>query len=415
MFKQLNKIVNGGYFLIVAAILGLFLANLPSFEIFTYLAHLPLPLPFNINLNLESGVEEGLLTVFFFNVGLDLKHEFIFGPFNNPKRAGLPVIAALGGVIVPAIIFLSVVVLTGQNSLIQGWAISSVTDIALSLSVLSFAINYLVKNPKILTNLQNNKVNLQGNVMRLKINKIRTWLMTIAVADDIFGIIIIALFYSRTVNLINLLFCLTSLLIWAAGTRFDSSAKWVLLIPCALFAWYFMLKSGIHTAILGVLLGLTVSTKKQVNNWKSQIVKYRDLTFLISGLVVLPIYIFFKMRINFWQIYNNILYSQNSKEIIFVMLAIILGLVLGKPLGIILFTFLANKFTAFSLPKDITIKHIIGIGFLAGIGFTVSLLIADLSFISTIIVSASYLAVIVGSVISGIIGYLFFVKKLNTE
>ncbi|MDR2799097.1 MAG: Na+/H+ antiporter NhaA, partial [Bifidobacteriaceae bacterium] len=387
--KKLEQFANTGYLLIAAAVLGLLISNLPTYQGFQNISNAIIQIPF-LHISIENFVEEGLLAIFFLNVGLDLKHEFIFGPFNNPKKAGLPIIAAAGGVILPASIFAIIIFATSNYDLLSGWAIPAVTDIALSLAVLSFATPKIKRNEK---------------------SHIRTFLMTLAVADDIFGIMIIALFYSHTLNLPNLLFSLTGVVIWSAFTRFDAKGKWFILIPIAILSWYFMLESGVHTAIIGVLLGFTVNSAPKKGNWKSRIVKYENLTALFSGLFVLPIYIFFKMKINFSEIFNNILNGQNGQQLSILIIAVFTGLVIGKPLGIICFTKFTNRFTSFSLEKSITNADLYSIGFLAGIGFTVSFLIADLSYLAAITISAARLGIIIGSLISAIVGFLIFRKK----
>ncbi|MDR3151881.1 MAG: Na+/H+ antiporter NhaA [Bifidobacteriaceae bacterium] len=395
-FNKSIKFVNSGYLLIFAAVLGLVMANLPTYNIFTQFSEHQIYLPFYINLSMEKLAEDGLLTIFFLNVGLDLKHELLFGPFNNKKKAVLPIISAAGGVIVPALVFLFIVFFTGQFQIFaSGWAISSVTDIALSLAVLSFIFS---KN--------NSKID------KLSAKSSKTFLMTLAVADDIFGILIITFFYSRSVNFIYLLFAFIIVCVWRFFSRFDSSFKWIILVPLGLAAWYFTFRSGVHTAIIGVVLGLAIISLPKKGNWKSRIVKYRDFTDIFSKIFVLPIYIFFKMRINFFEIFNDILNSQISQSAGLVLVAIAAALMIGKPLGIFSFTYIFNRWTPFVLEKSLNLKFLLGVSCLAGIGFTVSFLIADLSFISPIVVSASRLGIIIGSVFSGFFGYLVF-KKTN--
>ncbi|MDR3116939.1 MAG: Na+/H+ antiporter NhaA [Bifidobacteriaceae bacterium] len=394
---KLTKFVNSGYLLIFAAVLGLVLANLPTYNIFDEFSKYQIHLPFYMNLSVENLVEEGLLTIFFLNVGLDLKHEFLFGPFNDKKKALLPIISAAGGVIVPALFFLSIVFFAGQfQVLASGWAIPSVTDIALSLAVLSFIL-----------------LKKFNDSDKLFVKSSKTFLMTLAVADDIFGILIIALFYSRSVNFIYLFFALIFVCVWRLFSQFDSSFKWLILVPLGLAAWYFTFKSGVHTAIIGAILGFTIAAAPKKNNWKSRIVKYRDFTSVISGLFVLPIYIFFKMKINFIEIFNTVLYSETSYSVIIVIAAIAMALAIGKPAGIMLFTYISDRWTPFTLESSLNLKNIWSISCLAGIGFTVSFLIADLSFISPIIILSARLGVIIGSLLSVFLAYLFCVKNIE--
>ncbi|MDR2748998.1 MAG: Na+/H+ antiporter NhaA, partial [Bifidobacteriaceae bacterium] len=386
---KLENFVSSGYLLIAAAVLGLLLSNLPTHQAVDSFINTTFDYHF-FRFTVDNIVEEGLLTIFFLNVGLYLKHEFIFGPFNNPKKAALPIIAATGGVIVPTVIFTIVALSTSNSEIMSGWAIPSVTDIALSLAVLSFAI---------------------GKIKSASSSHIKTFLMTLAVADDIFGIIIIALFYSKTLYLPNLFFSILLVAVWSIFSRFDPKAKWLILAPVAILSWLFMLESGVHTAIVGVLLGFTVNSSPKKGNWKSRIVKYEKISALVSGLIVLPVYIFFKMNINFAEIFGNLVSqssSSHSNQMPVLMLAIVLGLLIGKPFGIITFSRVSNRFTPFKLDKSISSRSLSGIGALAGIGFTVSFLIADLSYASSVTVAAARLAIIIGSLISAAIGFAIF-------
>lgn len=417
--------------LFVAAILAAILANSPlapaylsffegkvSFQMgeFNLLSHNGEPL------TVLAFVNDALMTVFFFMVGLEIKRELLVGEISSLRKAALPFIAACGGMIFPVMIY-SIICIQGSREGLNGLAIPMATDIAFSLGVLS----------------------LLGKRVPLGM---KIFLTAFAVIDDIGGILVIALFYSTHLAFGYLLFSLIFFFILYLGNRYNVNNKsFYLIIGVAI--WYLFLQSGIHSTIAGVLIALFVPAKPKLkigryiesirryikrfpiskedsivlNNEQIETLKRLEsasdnvispLQSMEDGLhrfvnfFILPVFAFTNA---------GVVLGGNITDVLGgVTLAVALGLILGKFSGIFLFTFLAIKTKIVSIPKGASLKSLAGIALLGGIGFTVSLFIANLSFSnSPLLLNQAKLGVILGSIISGILGYLVLHFTLPKE
>ncbi|MCI7552087.1 MAG: Na+/H+ antiporter NhaA [Actinomycetaceae bacterium] len=362
----LRKETTGGIALIVAAVIAIILANSPLadkyFAVRDFVIGIPIP-GLHLELSVGSWAADGLLAVFFFLVGLELKKEFVAGDLRDPQRALVPVVAAFGGVAVPAIIFAAIN--AGSSETLGGWAIPTATDIAFAVAVLALIGSHLP-------------------------SPLRLFLLTLAVVDDLIAICIIAIFYTDEIHLTALaLFFIPTMIYAILVQKFPGFfathrwAPWLILLPLGIIAWAFLHEAGIHATIAGVVLGFTVPVRKKTSAPTPEGVaddaglatvfehSYRPLS---SGVAV-PIFAFFSagVALGGWSGFTSSLVSP-------VALGVILGLVFGKPIGISLSTFLLTKFTRASLDDAVKWIDLIGVGFLAGIGFTVSLLVGELSF-----------------------------------
>ena len=328
----------------------------------------------------EHWINDGLMTIFFLLIGLELEREIYQGELSNIKDALLPIFGALGGMLIPAGIFLLFNYGTATQS---GAGIPMATDIAFALGILSLLGNRVPTSLKI-------------------------FLTALAVIDDLGAIIIIAIFYTKTLLWTNLFIALGIwLLLFLIG-----KLKVRNLIPYLIGGvamWYFMLHSGVHATITGVLLAFAIPFGNGGEKSTSYILQH----FLHKpvAFIILPIFALANTAIVFSGDISQILTENNS-------LGIALGLIVGKPLGIFLFAFLAVTFGLCKLPSDLNWKSIFGVGLLAGIGFTMSIFIALLSFKEDIkIQDEAKFAVLIGSVISGLMGYSFlkYFGKKKTE
>jgi NhaA family Na+:H+ antiporter len=281
MLRVLLKIesrVNPGLLLLGAGIFALGWANLPKLNsAYFHLAEFTIPLgqlglselP---DLTVEELVRDFLLAIFFFGIGLELKQEFTVGTLRSPKSAILPIMAACGGMLVPSLVYLAITLGSGNSGLISGFAIPTATDIAFSVGILA--------------------------LIGKKIHPaVRIFLLTLAVTDDILGIMVIAIGYSTSLNFVFLLFCLVTLLIFFGVVRIYHPISYLLGPILGLTAWYFMFASGIHPAISGVALGLCMSSKTSPTRTRSRAQIMLVGLSPISDLIVLPIFAFFQLGV----------------------------------------------------------------------------------------------------------------------
>lgn len=354
----LRKETVGGGLLVLAALAAIVWANSPAAGVYTALRDFRIgPEALHLDLSIGAWAADGLLAVFFFLVGLELKREFVAGDLRDPRRAMVPVVAAAGGVIVPALIFAALNL--GQPGLLRGWAIPTATDIAFAVAVLAVIGSHLPA-------------------------ALRTFLLTLAVVDDLIAIAIIAVFYTADLNLPALAATAIPVALYALVVRsfrplFGETrwAIWVVLLPLGIVAWALLHASGIHATIAGVVLGLIVPVRRRDGRTDvpglSEIFEHR-LRPLSAGFAV-PVFAFFSAGVTVGGVAG--LWSALTDT---VALGIIAGLVLGKPIGILLTTWLLTRVTSARLDDTVKWIDLVGVGLLAGIGFTVSLLIAELSF-----------------------------------
>lgn len=357
----LRKETVGGILLVTAAVVAIIWANSPVSDSYFALRDFRVGYePWHLELSLGAWAADGLLAVFFFLVGLELKREFVAGDLRQFSKSIVPVAAAVGGVVVPAVIY-ALINLTSPETL-RGWAIPTATDIAFAVAVLAIIGSHLP-------------------------SALRIFLLTLAVVDDLLAISIIAIFYTNEIQLGPLLLALIPLAIYTIlaqkyrrffGTK--AWAAWVILLPLALVTWALVHASGVHATVAGVLLGFAIPViRSQASGGPgngpglSEIFEHRFRP--ISAGIAVPVFAFFSagVAIGGW---DGLVSAATDP----VAIGIVVALVLGKPAGILGTTWLLTKTTKASLDRSLKWIDVFGVSLLAGIGFTVSLLVAELSF-----------------------------------
>jgi Na+:H+ antiporter, NhaA family len=357
----LRKETVGGALLVAAAVIALVWANSPASDSYFALRDFKVGYePWHLELSLGAWAADGLLAIFFFLVGLELKREFVAGDLRQINKSIVPVAAAAGGVVVPALIY-AAINLTSPETL-RGWAIPTATDIAFAVAVLAIIGSHLP-------------------------SALRIFLLTLAVVDDLIAISIIAFFYTSDLHVMPLLLALIPLAIYtflAQKYRYlfgrKAPAAWVILLPLGVVTWALVHSSGIHATVAGVLLGFAVPVLRsqaaggpEAGPGLAEIFEHRFRP--ISAGVAVPIFAFFSagVAVGGWEGLRSALADP-------VALGIIVALVLGKPIGIMGTTWLLTKTSRAELDKSFKWIDVFGVSLLAGIGFTVSLLVAELSF-----------------------------------
>ena len=345
----------GGAILLAAATFALVWANSPwaaSYKALTVFHVGTDDLGLHLNLTLSAWAADGLLAIFFFVVGLELKREFVAGDLRDPRRAALPIAAAIGGMVVPALIFAAFTAGAGAEAT-RGWAIPTATDIAFAVAVLAVISTHLPA-------------------------ALRTFLLTLAVVDDLLAITIIAVFYSTKVNVTALLLALIPLAIFAVLAQRRVRSVW-LLLPLAVATWALVHESGIHATVAGVLLGFAVPVLRSERDGPGEgpglAEHFEHLVRPVSTGFAVPVFAFFAAGVSFGG-YDGIVTALRDP----VALGIVAGLVVGKTIGVFGTTRLLAAFTHASLDASLRWIDVFGVAILAGIGFTVSLLIGDLAY-----------------------------------
>lgn len=377
----------GGALLLLATAAALTLANTPAVDWYESVRDFSFgPESLHLNLSVSTWAADGLLAIFFFVVGLELKEELVAGRLRNPRRAAVPVAAAVGGVLVPALIFLVIAMSAGGDAM-RGWAIPTATDIAFAVAVLAVVGRFLPP-------------------------ALRVFLLTLAIVDDLIAITIIATFYTDNIELLWLLLALVPLALFTIAVRRGVRAWWVLL-PLALVMWALVHASGVHATVAGVLLGFVVPvhptprTRVRVRTDDDGTVVYDGLAAhfaerwgLVATLAAVPIFAFFAAGVTIGGLEG--LRSAFTDPIT---IGIIAGLVIGKPVGILGMTFLLTRHRSFGLDPTLRWPDMLGVSFIAGIGFTVSLLVGELAFGQASVADEHVkIGVLVGSLIAAIIG-----------
>ncbi|QHG08845.1 Na+/H+ antiporter NhaA [Moraxella osloensis] len=388
VFNQFKKFLAhdmaAGIVLAFAAVLAMLVANSPLSDIYEHFLHLPISIKigsFSINHYLLHWINDGLMVVFFFLVGLELKREMLVGELSEVKKVVLPAIAAVGGMMVPAIFYAA---FNYQHAdLMKGWAIPAATDIAFALGVLT----------------------LLGNRVPAAL---KVFLASIAIFDDIGAIIIIALFYSSGLSMAALTWVGVCLVILWLMNRFNVT-RTTAYIMIGVLLWAAMLKSGIHATLAGVLLALFIpmTDNKHPEHSPLESVEH-DLQDTVS-FIILPIFAFANAGIYLGGTgLSSLLHT--------VPLGIALGLLLGKPIGVMLFSWLGVKLGLASLPTNVDWRQVFGVAILCGIGFTMSLFIGGLAFAGLEVKPFDErIGIILGSLLAGILGYFYLKKVLPTH
>ena len=363
----------GGILLLVAAGLALILANSPLQGFYAELSAFRIgPAALHLDLPLSAWAADGLLAVFFFVVGVELKHELFAGSLRQPQQAAVPVIAAIGGMIVPAALFIGLLLLLGDPAAWHGWAIPTATDIAFALAVLAIFGRGLPR-------------------------ALRTFLLTLAVVDDLLAIIVIAAFYTASIHPLSLFASAAAIALFGLLIRLRR-LRWWLLIPIGVIAWAFMHASGIHATIAGVALGFTVPAFAIHNEPHPRTHQLDNTVRPFSAGFALPLFAFFAAGVT--------VIGGGAADLLGqpVLLAALIGLVAGKLIGVLGTTALVTRLTPFRLPDSIGLRDLLPIGFLCGIGFTVSLLITELSFKDGPHFGAAKVGILAGSFLAAILG-----------
>ena len=408
----------GGFLLIVATIIALVWANSGYYGIYHHIFHeINAGFSFGnfeLKFSLQHWINDGLMAIFFFMVGLEIKREVIAGELSTLKKASLPIAAAIGGMLFPALIY--VIFNAGNPQQISGWGIPMATDIAFALGILS---------------LLGNKVNIN----------LKIFLTAVAIADDLGAILVIALFYTDTINLRELVNAGIFLLILLGANKLGVRRTAFYAIVGFLGVWLSFMFSGIHATIAGVLIALTIPVRTKVteNQYVDEVVLLvgqfekakpnnkalltQEQSHLVSKISRLtdnaqtplqklehtlhPLIVYFILPL-FALANAGVHIEGNIINMLFhpVALGIMTGLILGKFIGISLFTRLMVKFKLAALPEGVTWKHISGVGLLAGIGFTMSIFISGLAFADEAMVQVAKISIFAASLISAIVGLL---------
>lgn len=369
--NQNNQEIVGGLILFVAAFVAILINNSPLSIYYGMLETINVKLGIEnlvIDKNLMHWINDGLMAIYFLYIGLEIKREIISGALSKPSNIIIPAIAALAGLAVPSLIYLSI----NYDANITGWAIPSATDIAFTLGILALLGSRIPAKLKLLV-------------------------VTIAIFDDIAAIVIIAIFYTKSLSLLSLslgtLFIL-AMIICNRVFKVNRSSVYVVL---GFFAWFCTIKSGVHATLAGFTTALCIPFRENDKDSPANFMEESLHPWVIY--FILPVFAFANAGINF---------SGMSISIIFepITLGIILGLLVGKQLGIFSILAISKKLKLFKLGESFSSSQIYGISLLCGIGFTMSLFIGTLAFDDNYTLSAIKVGVIVGSLLSGICGYI---------
>ena len=350
----LSKETIGGALLLTGAVVALIWANSPGSGAYEALrAYTVGPSALHLDLSLATWAADGLLAVFFFVAGLELKREFIAGDLRDPRRAAVPIAAAVGGVLIPAALYLLINTIRSGGDR-TGWAIPTATDIAFALAVLAVIGRFLP-------------------------TALRTFLLTLAVVDDLIAITIIAVFYTAHLSVLPLLAALLPLGLFTVLVQ-RRVRSWWLLLPPAFAVWALVHASGVHATVAGVLLGFAVPVIRSQKNGGPEagpgLAEHFEHRFRpLSAGIAVPLFALMSAGVTLGGIRGLTAAVTDP-----VAIGIMAGLVLGKPIGILLATWSVSRFTRATLDSGLTWIDVVGVSVLSGIGFTVSLLIGELAF-----------------------------------
>ncbi|MBT1175138.1 Na+/H+ antiporter NhaA [Bifidobacterium sp. LC6] len=381
-----------GLIMLSFALIGLVCANLPwTYHLFETIAETHIGIPHtNINLPIGHWAQDGLLTIFFLTVGLELKQELTTGSLSNPKAAAVPMLCAVGGMLAPPVLFLLTIAVFSQygpgdtGSLIltttgssipfgemaHGWAVPTATDIAFSLAVLALFAKALP-------------------------GSIRAFLMTLATVDDLLAIILIAVFFS-SVNawywFVGIAVCAV---IWSMLVRMRR-VPWIAVAVVGILAWVMMFEAGVHPTLAGVVVGLSTPSREVFGETTPRAARYAEKLQPFSALLALPIFALFATGVHFEELSPALMLSP-------LVIALVVALAVGKPLGIITTAWLATHVGGLRMAKGLRVRDMIPTACACGIGFTVSFLIASLAYSNPELSAEARFGVLVGSLVSAVI------------
>ena len=363
-----------GILLLLAAIAAIVVENSFLSDSYSKLLHSSISFKisnFAIDKDLHHWINDGLMAIFFLLVGLEIKRELIQGHLSTRQQFSLPAVAAIGGITVPAIIYISLNF--GNDVTTNGWAIPTATDIAFALGV----------------------VTLLGDRVPISL---KVTLVAIAIIDDLMAIIIIATFYTSDVSIYYLLLAAvaTSVLFLLNKKQINKLSPYVIL---GILLWMFVLKSGIHASLAGVLLAQFIPLNSKDSSSHSPLQNLEHSIAPWVNFSILPIFAFANAGVSFSGMKLNLLWDP-------VTLGIILGLFFGKQIGVMLFTYVGSLLKVCKLPSDISWAQYYGLSLVTGIGFTMSLFIGSLAFTDPEYQTSVRLGVLIASLLAGILGYL---------
>ena len=381
-FKWFFKLeAASGLVLLISAILALIISN-SNYSSF-YFGYLEkyIFIGFNeigLKLSVLHWINDALMAIFFFFVTLEIKREFLQGELSNIKQALLPIVAAVGGMVVPALIY--VIVNLGDPETMNGWAIPSATDIAFSLGVLS----------------------LLGKRVPLSL---KVFLTALAIIDDLGAILIIAIFYSGDLNIKYLLLMLAAFIILLIINKFNIK-KFLPYLIVGIFLWDFTHNSGIHATIAGVLLAMTIPHRKKEKDF-SLLIKVEHAISPYVAFGIMPLFAFANAGVSL----EGLSFSSLLDK---VPLGIVLGLFVGKQLGVFVFSYISIKLKIAQMPSNTSWYNFYGVGILTGIGFTMSLFVGNLAFVENMqYMDGVKIGVLTGSLLSTLAGYFLILLTPN--
>jgi len=385
-----------GLIMLGFALAGLLLANLPfTAHAFEELENFRIAIPYtNIDMGLGHWVQDGLLTVFFLTVGLELKQELATGSLSNPKAAAVPMLCAVGGMMAPPVLFLLVLFLfSGFGSdplaiasgtsftfgeMSHGWAVPTATDIAFSLAVLALFAKALP-------------------------GSIRAFLMTLATVDDLLAIILIAVFFS-SVNawywFVGIAVCAV---VWYFLVRMRK-VPWLAVAIVGILAWVMMFEAGVHPTLAGVLVGLLTPAHERFGEKTPRAERYADKLQPFSALLALPIFALFATGVHFESLTLALFISP-------VVVAVMVALVVGKPLGIMITAWLSTHVAGLKMAKGLRVRDMFPAACVCGIGFTVSFLISSLAYQDAELSAEARFGVLVGSIVAAVISGILLSRQ----
>ena len=374
----------GGILLLFSATVAMLLANSPLSSQYHDFLNLPVSLQigsFSINKTLIHWINDGFMAVFFVLVGMEVKKELFEGALSSYQQAIFPAIAAVGGMIVPALVYWFIA--KQDPSLANGWAIPMATDIAFALGIMAL-LSKQVPLP------------------------LKIFLLALAIIDDLGAIVVIALFFSHELSVQALIFSGISILTLVLLNRFRVSALCAYMVVGAIL-WASVLKSGVHATLAGVIIGFCIPLKGKKG--ERPLHDFEHILAPWSSFVILPLFAFANAGVSF----DGIDVSMISSPLL---LAIACGLIIGKPVGVFGFSYISVKLGLAKLPDGINFKQIFAVAVLCGIGFTMSMFLASLAFNADAgesVNTLSRLGILLGSTVSATLGYLFLKQttKLN--
>ena len=333
---------------------------------------------FGLKLSVIHWINDALMAIFFFFVTLEIKREFLQGELSNIKQALLPIIAAVGGMLVPALFY--IFINFGDSETLKGWAIPSATDIAFSLGVLS----------------------LLGKRVPLSL---KVFLTALAIIDDLGAIVIIALFYSGDLSIKYLILMLAAFIILLLINKFNIK-KFLPYLIVGLFLWDFTHNSGVHATIAGVLLAMTIPHRKKAKDF-SLLIKIEHAISPYVAFGIMPLFAFANAGVSLEGLTFGSLLNK-------VPLGILLGLFVGKQLGVFIFSYVSIKTKIAQMPNDTSWYNFYGVGVLTGIGFTMSLFVGNLAFAENMqYMDGVKIGVLTGSLLSTLFGYFLILLTPN--